>query len=139
MTDPKYMRPGLDFAVGKAIEEAGEFLAAMGKTLRWGWQSYNPELPPAERETNAAWVRREMVDLREALNNLEREMRILDQPGASKSPSDFGGIGGAVNAEREIIANKAREWAAHYQQGSDGRNTFILMAEWIESRITPAA
>ena len=26
----KYMRPGLDFAVGKAVEEAGEFLAAMG-------------------------------------------------------------------------------------------------------------
>src|SRR5688572_3544022 len=47
MTDPKYMRPGLDFAVGKATEEAGEFLAAIGKTLRWGWFSVNPEL--AER------------------------------------------------------------------------------------------
>lgn len=74
MTDPKYMRTGLGFAQGKAIEEAGEFLAAMGKTQRWGWDSYNPELPPAERETNAAWVRREMADLREALDNLEREM-----------------------------------------------------------------
>jgi hypothetical protein len=30
MTDQRYMRPGLDFAVGKAIEEAGEFQAAIG-------------------------------------------------------------------------------------------------------------
>lgn len=74
MTDPKYMRPGLDFAVGKATEEAGEFIAAIGKTLRWGWSSVNPELPPEEQERNKDWVRREMADLREALDNLEREM-----------------------------------------------------------------
>lgn len=70
MTDPKYMRPGLDFAVGKAIEEAGEFLAAMGKTLRWGWSSVNPELSRHEQEPNASWVRREIADLRGALDNL---------------------------------------------------------------------
>lgn len=74
MTDPKYMKPGLNFAVGKATEEAGEFLAAIGKTLRWGWASYNPDLPIEQRETNEAWVRREMADLRAALDNLEREM-----------------------------------------------------------------
>lgn len=70
----KYMRPGLEFAVGKAIEEAGELLAALGKTLRWGWDSYNPELPPSQRESNAAWVKREIADARGALDNLEREM-----------------------------------------------------------------
>lgn len=80
MTDPKYMRPGLPFALGKAVEEAGEFLAAAGKTLRWGWNSYNPELPKAERETNAAWVKREMADLRGALDNLEKEMEIASGP-----------------------------------------------------------
>jgi hypothetical protein len=74
MTDQKYMRRGLSFAMGKAIEEAGEFLAAIGKTQRWGWDSYNPELPVEQRETNEAWVRREMADLRGALDNLEREM-----------------------------------------------------------------
>lgn len=68
------MRPGLDFAVGKATEEAGELLAAIGKTLRWGWHSYNPDLAPADRETNEAWVRREIADLRGALDNLEKEM-----------------------------------------------------------------
>lgn len=74
MTDQNYMRPGVKFAMGKAVEEAGEFLAAMGKTMRWGWGSFNPELLPHEQETNASWVRREMADLRHALDNLEREM-----------------------------------------------------------------
>lgn len=76
MTDPKYMRPGLGFAMGKAIEEAGEFLAAIGKTQRWGWMSTNPELPVEQRETNADWVRREMADLRGALDHLEHEMTL---------------------------------------------------------------
>ena len=40
----------------------------------------------------------------------------------------------AAKDEREACANKAREFAGHYDQGSDGRNTFILLAEWIESR-----
>jgi hypothetical protein len=74
MTDPRYMRPGLEFAVGKVIEEAGELQAALGKTLRWGWDSYNPELPLQQRESNESWVRREIVDVREALNNLENEL-----------------------------------------------------------------
>lgn len=81
MTDPKYMRPGLPFAIGKATEEMGELLSAIGKSLRWGWHSYNPELPSTEvRETNAEWVRREMKDVRGALDNLEREMNISKLP-----------------------------------------------------------
>lgn len=40
----------------------------------------------------------------------------------------------AIKAEREACAAKAREFAGHYDQGSDGRNTFILLAEWIEKR-----
>lgn len=74
MTQQKYMRPGLDFAVGKTVEELGELQAAIGKTIRWGWLSFNPDIPPAERETNAAWVRREIADVRGALDNLEKEM-----------------------------------------------------------------
>ncbi len=74
MTDPKYMRPGLDFARGKVIEECGELCAALGKSLRWGWLSENPEIPRAERITNLVWVRAEMQDVRDALDNLEREI-----------------------------------------------------------------
>lgn len=76
MTDQRYMRPGLDFARGKAIEELGELQAALGKSLRWGWTSVNPELPHHQQETNADWVRREIADVRGALDNLEREMSL---------------------------------------------------------------
>lgn len=76
MTDQRYMRPGLDFARGKAIEECGELLAALGKSLRWGWTSVNPELPPEQQEMNVDWVLREMADVRGALDNLEREIRM---------------------------------------------------------------
>jgi hypothetical protein len=69
MTNPKYMRPGLDFAVGKAVEELGELQAALGKTLRWGWGGFNPE-PGSDQEPNASWVRREIADVRGAIDNL---------------------------------------------------------------------
>jgi hypothetical protein len=75
MTDPRWMRPGLNFARGKAIEEMGELQAALGKSLRWGWHSVNPDLPPEQQETNAQWIYREANDVRDALDNLIAEMR----------------------------------------------------------------
>jgi hypothetical protein len=74
MTQRKYMRPGLDFSVGKAVEELGELQAALGKTLRWGWGSVNPELAHDEQQRNATWVKLEIADVRHALDNLEKEM-----------------------------------------------------------------
>lgn len=70
----KYLRPGFDFALAHAIEEAGEFIAAAGKTARWGRQSVNPDLPVDQQETNADWMRREMTDLRGALLRLSRAL-----------------------------------------------------------------
>jgi|GEM_PF-6412689 len=42
----------------------------------------------------------------------------------------------AEKAERlsKEIAEKAREYAAHYPEASDGRNTFIIFADWIDTR-----
>jgi hypothetical protein len=81
MTNPKYMRPGVEFAVGKLIEEMGELNAALGKTIRWGWQSVNPELPPEKQETNEVWVKRELQDVRDAIANLEQQMKEADHRG----------------------------------------------------------
>lgn len=39
-----------------------------------------------------------------------------------------------AEGEREAIAEEARRYAGFYSEGSDGRNTFILLAEWIERR-----
>lgn len=72
--DPKYLRPGFDFALGHAIEEAGEFLAAAGKTLRWGPDSVNPELPVEQQEPNLDWLTRELHDLDGALRRLLDEI-----------------------------------------------------------------
>lgn len=33
------------------------------------------------------------------------------------------------------VGQKAREYAAHYPEASDGRNTFIIFAEWAEGKI----
>lgn len=68
---PEYLRPGFDFALAHAVEEAGEFIAAAGKTQRWGRMSVNPELPPEQQETNRDWLLREITDLRGALDRLE--------------------------------------------------------------------
>jgi hypothetical protein len=63
--------PGNEWeALGYFIEEAGECLAAAGKTLRWGFESFNPE-PGASRETNREWLAREVADLKEAIKRLE--------------------------------------------------------------------
>ena len=71
MSAPQYLFPGVDFALAHAVEEAGEFLAAAGKTQRFGRASVNPELTPDKQETNEAWLMRELADLRGALDRLE--------------------------------------------------------------------
>lgn len=74
MTDERYMRPGIPFALGKLAEEIGEYLEesnrinlqmsrvlqAIGKTQRWGLDSVNPDLPEEQQETNEAWLHREL-------------------------------------------------------------------------------
>lgn len=73
MTDSKYMRPGLGFATGKLVEELGELQAAIGKTMRWGRESFNPELPVEQQETNANWIEREIDDVLGAIENYRQE------------------------------------------------------------------
>lgn len=74
MADQKYLRDNLRFCLAHAIEECGEFLAAAGKTQRWGLQSYNPELKPKQRETNVRWLLREMDDLEGAITRLRKKL-----------------------------------------------------------------
>lgn len=64
---PEYEPRNLQQKLGYLIEECGEVLAAAGKTIRWGLHSSNPELPTEQRETNAAWLLREIADLKRAI------------------------------------------------------------------------
>ena len=75
MTDERYMRPGVEFAVAKLIEELGELSAALGKTMRWGFDSFDPTVSAnAPRETNEEWVFREMDDVEGAIKNMRQEV-----------------------------------------------------------------
>jgi len=49
--------------IGLFIEECGEALSALGKSIRWGLDKYNPELPAYLRELNRDWLLRELADL----------------------------------------------------------------------------
>lgn len=71
MSDPRFLQDGFEKRLSHLVEECGETLAAAGKTQRWGAEGVNPLLPEAEQETNLRWLRREMADLREALDRLE--------------------------------------------------------------------
>ncbi len=68
---PEYVRTDFDGCLAHVVEECGEVLAAAGKTQRWGWSSVNPELPPAQQESNLLWLKREPADLKGAIARLE--------------------------------------------------------------------
>jgi len=61
MSHPNFVNKGNN--LGKFIEECGEALAAAGKSVRFGLDSFNPLLPEDQRETNREWLKREIADL----------------------------------------------------------------------------
>jgi hypothetical protein len=71
---PQYEPKTREQFFGYLIEECGEVCHAAGKTLRWGEMSVNPELRPCDQVTNLAWLRKEMADLRQALDRMEKHL-----------------------------------------------------------------
>jgi hypothetical protein len=65
--NPQYYPATPEQRLAYLIEECGECLHAAGKTLRWGSNSVNPELPPEQQETNRDWLWRELADLNRAI------------------------------------------------------------------------
>lgn len=72
MMQERYRSKDAKQALAHLVEEAGEMLAAAGKTLRWGPQSVNPELPPEQQETNIDWLNREIADVEQAIAEFRR-------------------------------------------------------------------
>ena len=75
---PEYEPTTVAETLGYLVEECGEVLAAVGKTQRWGLDSVNPELPPAEQETNRDWILRELRDLAGAIHRVRRILGVED-------------------------------------------------------------
>jgi NTP pyrophosphatase (non-canonical NTP hydrolase) len=72
--NPQYKPNSIEQKMGYLVEECGEVLAATGKSLRWGLDSFNPELPSQERESNRLWLKRELADLKLAISLVEIEL-----------------------------------------------------------------
>ena len=69
----QYMPETIEQKLGYLIEECGELQSALGKTIRWGLDSFNPELPPNERELNREWIWREIQDVKRAISILIKD------------------------------------------------------------------
>ena len=69
--EKRYLRTDTQSVLAHTVEECGELVTAIGKTQRWGLDSYDPTVPESQRETNRDWIRREMKDARLALARLE--------------------------------------------------------------------
>lgn len=65
-----YKPKTIEQKLGYLVEECGEVMAAVGKSIRWGLDSSNPELPPPS-ETNRCWIYRELEDLKRAIKFVE--------------------------------------------------------------------
>lgn len=76
----RYKPQSLEQALGYLAEECGETMAALGKSIRWGLDAVNPELPPEEQETNQEWLVREMADLHAAIGIVHEHLRIRALP-----------------------------------------------------------
>lgn len=72
MGHPEFENKGS--ALGRFIEECGEALAAAGKTVRFGWHSWNP-LITEHRESNEEWLMREIADLETAIARLKKSRK----------------------------------------------------------------
>lgn len=55
--------------LGRLGEELAEVLTALGKSYRFHIEGYDPTIPPKDRESNAAWLLREMDDALDAIRD----------------------------------------------------------------------
>lgn len=62
--------------LGYLTEECGEVLAAVGKAIRWGLDSSNPELE--DGEINREWILRELLDLEQAIELVRKDITKLE-------------------------------------------------------------
>ncbi len=72
MSNERYLPMTLPNKLAHLAEEAGEVVAAVGKTLRFGLDSESPELPEGIREKNRVWLKCEIEDLKKAIAKVEQ-------------------------------------------------------------------
>jgi hypothetical protein len=68
---PEFLPKNKNTALAHVMEECAEVIKEGSKIYRFGWASYNPNLPIEERETNRDALLREMEDLELAIERLK--------------------------------------------------------------------
>ena len=93
---------------------------------------------------SAAMLQSYLDDWRATLRNcgvartvVDDVMRLADVNGLL-DPAKVAAAQPAPGVTVEAIASEARRYAAMYPEASDGRNTFIMFAEWVERQATHA-
>ena len=72
---PEYKPETEEQILGYLIEECGEVIHACGKTVRWGMDNFNPELPEDKQEQNWQWICRELKDLKRSIRLFEEFLK----------------------------------------------------------------
>lgn len=103
MSDPRFLQTGFDKQLAHFIEEAGEALAAAGKTQRWGADSVNPLIVLEAAERNADWLWRELLDVEQAVARLKATM-------LSEGLVSTAGLTAGAAIEVAITAREDRFW-----------------------------
>lgn len=63
--------------LARLVEEAGEVISAAGKIQRFGFHSFNPDLPVEEQVLNKDWLACEIADLESAIEDMKNQLDIL--------------------------------------------------------------
>lgn len=79
--DPAYEPNTDEQRLGYLVEECGELVSAIGKSLWWGLNSVNPELPIEQQEQNWQWIEREIRDVEAAIARVRPVLERARQQG----------------------------------------------------------
>lgn len=120
-------------------EEGAEVTKAAIKCLRFGFDTHHTDVDWGHNATELAKEVGDVLGMADALGlnpEVIETYRALKLGKAERSKERYGRKDReqALDAERKVIADQARYYASHYEQGSDGANTFTILANWIEER-----
>ena len=119
--NPAYVPQTAEQRLGYLVEECGEVLQAAGKSLRWGLDSSNPELPQEKRETNSAWLRRELIDLERAIKYVREILCARDPVTTDQSWIESEVLGEVVTtATKSVLAEVLEELERFKAEGVMG-------------------